>query len=138
MPAHQGPSFGRVEARLGAIVHQRKSEAALQRHLAVAELVHHEAEVSGLKRLLRCGRGGDTLRFILRIVDGVLRQQRCNEVGVILHVLGRAREPLLDRAIQQAVRKQEKKDDRTERQQQRSQHHVAAELRAEQPVLRSA
>ena len=45
----------------------------------------------------------------------VLGQQRGNNVGAILHVFRRPREPLLDGTIEQSIGEQEQEDHRTER-----------------------
>ena len=115
MLSHHWPAFRRVKTGFGPFVYQRESKAALQRDLAGSEFVDDVGKVSGLKRFLRCCRSRNTLCLIVRISSCILGKQRSDEVGVILHILGRTREPFLKGAVQQSIREEEEKNNRAKR-----------------------
>ena len=69
------------------------------------------------KSVLRLGRGRDGNGLSVRILPGILRQQRRHGSGLLAHLLDGAGEPAFDRAIHQAVGEPEHDDYGKEREQ---------------------
>ncbi len=103
-----------------------------------AEFVHHAGETVPGESTLRLRRSGNGFGFGPRVLRRVLRHQRCHRRRVFPHLFHRARKPLVERPIHQAIGKPEHHDDGKEREQQSAHHQASAELRSQdaQPPLR--
>ena len=132
---HHSPRQRRAKAGLDLSLVKRQREAALQRHLVRAELLHQRAELARMVGLQRLWIGRDRPRFGQRVLSRVTAQQvgHCRVAPV--DFLNRLREPLVDRPVHQSVGEQKHGDHRPKREHQCAQHHLAPEARACRPGL---
>ncbi len=116
---------------------QSQSKSALQRWLAAAEFILQAGIICDLESAVGCGRLGNFHCFLPGVVAGVVGEQRHQPARVLLQLVHRTGEPLVDRAVHQGIGEHEHGQRRGKREQQRADHHARLKTRPQhaQPSL---